>query len=500
MDSIRLINYRTFEDTGDVAIKPLTFLLGANSSGKSSFLKILPLLKQSISSNVRGSLLWNGDLVDYNDFKTVVHNGEGDITISFHIPNLQLRLFSTKRGTACPCTVTLVLSGFGGQWDYLKSVEMHYNSLAIKIECEYVKEELVVSAIYVDGDKLSTRYNKILLVTEKALLPKLVFCDNSRYYYEYPRKVLDGLLDSVKVRGGEKLDFIDLRYSIYNTIINDILEGKKTHRINNKDIDIDDFDSFKKDCVYCCVNEFLDAVNFYLSQFSNQITYVAPLRANFERYYRFQNYSVESIESDGRNLAMFFNSLSKEKMDEFNEWLSRVFKFSVDITPSEGHVQIEIQEYGKEKRNLVDLGFGYTELLPILAMIWKTVNSGLDKHIITRSSCNQYTFAIEQPELHLHPRFQAMFSRLLALVISDAKESGMDIRFVIETHSEVIVNKIGEFIEQGIVDPKDVNVVLFNASGEGMEKYVECTNFSEDGFLVNWPYGFFDENYVDRDM
>jgi len=51
MDSIRLINYRGLEDTGTVEIKPLTFLLGANSSGKSSFLKILPLLKQSANKD-----------------------------------------------------------------------------------------------------------------------------------------------------------------------------------------------------------------------------------------------------------------------------------------------------------------------------------------------------------------------------------------------------------------------------------------------------------------
>ena len=42
MDSLRLKNYRCFDDTGKVDLKPLTFLLGKNSSGKSSFLKFFP--------------------------------------------------------------------------------------------------------------------------------------------------------------------------------------------------------------------------------------------------------------------------------------------------------------------------------------------------------------------------------------------------------------------------------------------------------------------------
>ena len=48
MDSIRVERLRCLADTGDIKIKPLTILLGQNSSGKSSFLRVFPLLKQSI--------------------------------------------------------------------------------------------------------------------------------------------------------------------------------------------------------------------------------------------------------------------------------------------------------------------------------------------------------------------------------------------------------------------------------------------------------------------
>ena len=76
------------------------------------------------------------------------------------------------------------------------------------------------------------------------------------------------------------------------------------------------------------------------------------------------------------------------------------------------------------------------------------------------------------------------------------KNEKKDIRFIIETHSEIILNKIGENIALEKFDREDTNVVLFNAKGENMEKYVEISKYSKDGFLTNWPMGFFAE-YVD---
>ena len=190
---------------------------------------------------------------------------------------------------------------------------------------------------------------------------------------------------------------------------------------------------------------------------------------------------------------MFLNSLGNENMERFNKWLSRVFRFEIRLTPSVGHVAIELKEMDKDFRNLVDLGFGYTEMLPILAMIWKDVEYDKREGHRNDEICKQHTFAIEQPELHLHPRFQAKFAQLLVNVINDAKEQNYDLRFIIETHSDVIINKIGQQIDLKKFDPHDVNVVLFNAMNEGLDNYVESTYYSEDGYIVNWPYGFFDE-------
>jgi len=70
MESIRIQNLRSIEDSGVIPIKDINILVGQNSSGKSSFLRTFPLLRQSIIRNTRGPILWYDDsLVDFGSYE-----------------------------------------------------------------------------------------------------------------------------------------------------------------------------------------------------------------------------------------------------------------------------------------------------------------------------------------------------------------------------------------------------------------------------------------------
>ena len=50
LNKLRIRNFKCFEDTGEIEIRPLTLLVGPNSSGKSSIMQFLLALRQTVES------------------------------------------------------------------------------------------------------------------------------------------------------------------------------------------------------------------------------------------------------------------------------------------------------------------------------------------------------------------------------------------------------------------------------------------------------------------
>ena len=75
---IRVKNFKSWRDSGEVKLAPLTGFFGTNSSGKSSLLQMLLLLKQTIGSE---TVLFFGDeqsLVNLGSFRDVIHGHDTD--------------------------------------------------------------------------------------------------------------------------------------------------------------------------------------------------------------------------------------------------------------------------------------------------------------------------------------------------------------------------------------------------------------------------------------
>ena len=71
IESVKIKNLRSLIDTGFINIKKINILLGANSSGKSTFLRSFPLFTQSVKKNLRGPISWFDDsYVDFGDYQT----------------------------------------------------------------------------------------------------------------------------------------------------------------------------------------------------------------------------------------------------------------------------------------------------------------------------------------------------------------------------------------------------------------------------------------------
>lgn len=95
---IRMKNFKSWKDSGEVKLAPLTGFFGANSSGKSSLLQMLLLLKQTIGSEKSLFLGDENSLVNLGSFKEVIHrhNRDAQLELEFGCELREPRLIDTS--------------------------------------------------------------------------------------------------------------------------------------------------------------------------------------------------------------------------------------------------------------------------------------------------------------------------------------------------------------------------------------------------------------------
>ena len=126
------------------------------------------------------------------------------------------------------------------------------------------------------------------------------------------------------------------------------------------------------------------------------------------------------------------------------------------------------------------MGVGVSQLFPLIV----AANTSLKGFV-----------AIEQPELHVHPRIQVEIGDLLTQITDGPN-------FIVETHSEHIILRLLKRIRQTTdgelpkgfipVTPADVSINYLDASEHGVQ--ITRLNIDKDGeFIERWPGGFFAE-------
>lgn len=95
IEKIAFHNYKLFREEQELELRPLTILIGKNSSGKSAITKLLPLIENSISGNLDTNepLLVNNDGIELgSEFRDLVYGRHeiGALTFKLQTKNISL--------------------------------------------------------------------------------------------------------------------------------------------------------------------------------------------------------------------------------------------------------------------------------------------------------------------------------------------------------------------------------------------------------------------------
>lgn len=206
-----------------------------------------------------------------------------------------------------------------------------------------------------------------------------------------------------------------------------------------------------------------------------KIRYLAPYRMIPKNAKHIEN---DYLISDGSNSAeilsthgeMIIYNNEMTLRDAFNYWTREIMGAKFDAKFEQESYKLITREQGVDL-GVHQLGFGNIQILPVILQVLLTKPGDL--------------VIIENPEVHLHPRWKAK----LAELFFDAVQHG--VRILIETQSIEIITRIRLMVKQ---NPALENLTkLYFFEKNGFESIIRFIEIDKAGRLSAWPKDFLDE-------
>ena len=399
---------RCFSERQTLEIRPLTFLVGENSTGKTTALACFHILVDYLC----------GEGVDFNShpysmgtFRNIVRNSKKKER------NFKLGFTYKHNNEDIRTTIECV--------EKIRGIEPVVNSVAIRLadgEIVIQVEDTMKRETCLDSfDKKKNQY-KIICGVDVLNEPSYSFF--SYPYFFRNKSEGENALSTYLERTSEKFE-----ENIYRP-----------------------WDVFKT-----------------LSVFST-----SPIRSQPKRTY---DPTREFEDPEGSDVPMFLMRIEATDKQNWEALKTQLVEFGRNSGLFEN---IDVKNFGRSlgapfqlqvkvrgpKANITDVGYGISQILPILVQI---LNPSISKG--TRRTPQSTFSLLQQPEIHLHPRAQAEFSSLLVKLANKGNQS-----FIIETHSDYMIDRARIEIIRGNIRPQDVSLIYFEPKGN----IVKAHNISFD--------------------
>lgn len=449
---IGIDNFRNFK-AQNFAFSRVNILIGENSSGKSSLLKFLLALKQTLNDKTI-NLRLSGRYVDLGNFEDVIYQHKLDERITFSFEDHEeYNDFYFKFMT-------------DGMEDEEERKVVEYGIRQI------LRNGIIhPMSIEFSMDKNLKSHQTIEIKFSNIGLGKLVLTHNPEKSEGSLEKIMDNpTCNLIYMSEDREYHLNEIKYEPegFTSIV---VRGSLKAQCEEV---FDDQAGFFK------LSYFLVMQN-YVRFFLQKIHFVNPLKADPKRFHAIRDPEPSpSINIDQIvNFLAGENEPSKYFMNKMTEALNDLnvaesIKLVEEDKISVAQLSVKIKNTWS---NIIDVGYGVALQIPL---IFQNIASNLRGGEI---------LLVEQPEVHLHPKLQA---NLIETLLKQGESS----TFFIETHSEHIVRKLQSLIKNGKYGLKSDNVTVHYFRGDNDKFNISSHVIDERGKLhPNFPSGFFDNSY-----
>ncbi len=394
-------NFKSWADTGEVRMAPLVGLFGTNSSGKTSLLQFLLLLKQTTESPDRRLVLDLGNersFVDLGTFQELVFSHDLERPLSWSLEwNLpkRLKVFDTIEDAAIFQSDSLAFSAVLAWKDHIRVLDMRYT---------FGDYEFGMTL----GRDKKERYD---LVSSNSYKFRRV--QGRPWKLPHPAKCY-GFPDQVRA--------------------------------------------------YYQNAGFLSDFELEFEQLFSRVHYLGPLREYPRREYAWSGGRpsdmgrrgervVEAILASREAGVLYSRGKGKKRQtleERVAQWLKDlelIHSFEVRPIKEGGKLfQVWVKRTVSSSEVLItDVGFGVSQILPVITLCYYVPEGSI--------------ILLEQPEIHLHPRVQSGLADVLIDAIKTRK-----VQIIIESHSEHLLRRLQRRIAEEELNAEDAALYFCSVS------------------------------------
>ena len=202
------------------------------------------------------------------------------------------------------------------------------------------------------------------------------------------------------------------------------------------------------------VIEALHELTFGVHRQRPHATALAPLRTRPRRTYDELN---EEFKPEGDHIPLVLARLLNEKQKKSGKELDALMKYGVASGLFE---KIDVKRLGKQPSdpfqvrvkmkgpdaNLIDVGYGVSQSLPIV--------------IDSIMAPDNEVLLVQQPEVHLHPKAQAALGTFFTELAATTSK-----QFIIETHSDYLVDRIRISVAEKKIPASKIQLLYLERKG-----------------------------------